>query len=484
MAPGLVVIRGDRRGRRVKVGCPGVGTVKDAGTGGEPGYGAGNFHSLWSLMRFHRLSDWLVWQEGLHHKAIDPGLERIGRVAARLGIVGGLPFPVISVAGTNGKGSCVALLESIFQAAGYRVGAYTSPYLLRYNERIRMMGREPTDEVLMSAFDEVDRARGDTTLTYFEFGTLAAMVLLGHAAPDVAILEVGMGGRLDAVNLLDADLALVATVGIDHVKWLGYDREAIGREKAGIFRSGRPAVCGDLDAPVSLVEHARAIGAPLYRQGKDFGFSRDGEGWRWTDGDCVYQGLPKPRLIGEHQLQNAATVLMALRLMRERLPVSEDALRRGLGAARLPGRFGVFQGADGVTEILDVAHNREAAQALARTLEAHPCEGRTLAVFAILADKDVEAVLRPMWRLVDAWYVSDLPVPRGGTAGEIVSVMSRIATDVWVVCAGTVREAYEVARRAAMPGDRVVVFGSFYTVSDVLALVEWSNGGAGDDGDG
>nr|VFK58715.1 MAG: dihydrofolate synthase / folylpolyglutamate synthase [Candidatus Kentron sp. UNK]VFK68538.1 MAG: dihydrofolate synthase / folylpolyglutamate synthase [Candidatus Kentron sp. UNK] len=425
-------------------------------------------------MRFNHLSDWLAWQETLHYKTVDFGLDRIGRVAARLGKDTTLPFSVISVAGTNGKGSCVALLESIFGRAGYRVGAYTSPHLLRYNERIRIMGHEVSDEALVKAFEEIDRARGDTTLTYFEFGTLAAVILFCRAKLDLVVLEVGVGGRLDAVNLFDADLALVTTIGIDHVAWLGQDREAIGREKAGIYRPGCPAICGDPDPPISLVDHARSIGAFLYRIGKDFSFSVGATGkWHWdSPRGNSYRDLPKPALAGRHQTQNAAAVLMAIESMRDRFPISEEALRHGLDAVTLPGRFQVFEGKEGITRILDVAHNPEAARMLARTLQDSPCRGRTLAVFAILEDKDIEAVLRAMWPVVNAWYVSNLDAPRGGTARSIMMAMSRIDSNVHRHSANTVSDAYAMALRFAREGDRIVIFGSFHTVSEGLQSLE------------
>nr|VFK19250.1 MAG: dihydrofolate synthase / folylpolyglutamate synthase [Candidatus Kentron sp. LPFa]VFK33577.1 MAG: dihydrofolate synthase / folylpolyglutamate synthase [Candidatus Kentron sp. LPFa] len=425
-------------------------------------------------MRFNHLSDWLAWQETLHYKTVDFDLERIGRVAARLGKDTKLPFSIISVAGTNGKGSCVALLESIFGRAGYRVGAYTSPHLLRYNERIRIMGHEVSDEALVEAFEEIDRARGDTTLTYFEFGTLAAVILFCRAKLDLVVLEVGVGGRLDAVNLFDADLALVTTVGIDHVAWLGQDREAIGREKAGIYRPGCPAICGDPDPPISLLDHARSIGAFLYRIGKDFSFSVGATGkWHWdSPKGNSYRDLPKPALAGRHQTQNAAAVLMAIESIRDRFPISEEALRHGLDAAALPGRFQVFEGKEGITRILDVAHNPEAARMLARTLQDSPCDGRTLAVFAILEDKDIEAVLRAMWPVVNAWYVSNLDTPRGGTARSIMMAMSRIDSNVHRHSANTVSDAYAMALRSAREGDRIVIFGSFHTVSEGLKSLE------------
>nr|VFJ49500.1 MAG: dihydrofolate synthase / folylpolyglutamate synthase [Candidatus Kentron sp. FM]VFJ71918.1 MAG: dihydrofolate synthase / folylpolyglutamate synthase [Candidatus Kentron sp. FM]VFK19101.1 MAG: dihydrofolate synthase / folylpolyglutamate synthase [Candidatus Kentron sp. FM] len=439
-------------------------------------------------MRFNRLSDWLAWQETLHPSPVDLGLERVSRVARRLGI-GRVPFPVLSVAGTNGKGSCVALLESIFSKAGYRVGTYTSPHLLRYNERVRIHGREASDEALVRAFDAVDKARranteinaqGDTTLTYFEFGTLAAMVLFRRAQPDVVVLEVGMGGRLDAVNLFDADVALVTAIGLDHQAWLGHDRETIGREKAGIYRPDRPAICADPAPPASVGDHARSIGAHWYCAGRDFRFSPDTDGWRWESrfGDS-YRNLSEPALAGAHQRQNAAGVLMAIHSIRDRLPVPEAALRRGLASVTLPGRFQVIEGKDGITRILDVAHNPQAALALARLLWEHPrpgrtdgqTDGRTLAVVAMLEDKDMEAVLRATWAAIDAWYIAGLDGPRGGSAGKIAAALARIDAGVPVHTGATVADAYHAALRGAEPGDRLVVFGSFHTVGMVSRII-------------
>ncbi|MBT8419595.1 MAG: bifunctional tetrahydrofolate synthase/dihydrofolate synthase [Gammaproteobacteria bacterium] len=473
-------------------------------------------------MRFDCLSDWLAWQERLHHTSVDLGLARISKVAGKLGLTR-VPFPVISVAGTNGKGSCVALLTSIFEQAGYRVGAYTSPHLLRYNERVRIEGHEASDAALIQAFDEIEGKRGNITLTYFEFGTLAAMILFCRAELDLVVLEVGMGGRYDAVNIFDADVALVTAIGIDHVDWLGHDRASIGREKAGIYRTGRPAICGDPNPPASVEEYARSIGATWYCAGRDFnhhvvthhprsmrqhreclGSGEASPQWRWEGrAGTIGQNLPEPALPGKHQLQNAAAVLMAVELLRNRLPVSENALHRGLTAVRLPGRFQVFSGKDGITRILDVAHNPQAAQALARMLRDCPCEGRTLAVVAMLEDKDIEAVLRAMWMpisgatstpqnnrqqrigfteennrrklacaaLVDVWYAAGLDVPRGGTAEMIVAAMSRMSTKTHVHSAATVADAYNAALQTARSGDRIVVFGSFHTVGEGLRLL-------------
>nr|VFJ89576.1 MAG: dihydrofolate synthase / folylpolyglutamate synthase [Candidatus Kentron sp. H]VFJ92763.1 MAG: dihydrofolate synthase / folylpolyglutamate synthase [Candidatus Kentron sp. H]VFJ97567.1 MAG: dihydrofolate synthase / folylpolyglutamate synthase [Candidatus Kentron sp. H] len=424
-------------------------------------------------MRFHRLPDWLAWQETCHHTPIDLDLERVARVADRLGL-NRLPFPILSIAGTNGKGSGVALLESIFTRAGYRVGTHTSPHLLRYNERVRLAGREASDEALVRAFHEIDRARGPTTLTYFEFGALAAMWLFRRAGPDVAVLEVGLGGRLDAVNVFDADIALITTIDLDHQAWLGNDREAIGREKAGIYRAGRPAVCGDPAPPASVRDHARAMGAPWYCAGRDFRAWEDPHApdrWHWESRLGGYRGLPNPALAGGHQRQNAAGALMVLALLRDRLPVPQEAVRRGLAGVTLPGRFQVSETPEGVTRILDVAHNPQAARALARLLREKPRGGRTLAVVAMLEDKDREGVLRAMEVAVHVWYAADLDVPRGGTAKMMAATLSRSATDARVHTLPGVPEAYHAALQDARPGDRIVVFGSFYTVGIVSRLM-------------
>nr|VFJ47656.1 MAG: dihydrofolate synthase / folylpolyglutamate synthase [Candidatus Kentron sp. DK] len=443
-------------------------------------------------MRFDNVPDWLAWQERLHPVSVDLGLARVSLVAKRLGITHP-PFPIVSVAGTNGKGSGVALLESIYRQAGYRTGAYTSPHLACYNERVRVAGCETSDEALLAAFEAIDAARADTTLTYFEFGTLAALWVFRQAQVDVGLLEVGLGGRLDAVNLFDADVALVMRIGIDHVDWLGPDRESIGREKAGIFRPGRPAICGDPAPPASIEAHARSLGAVFICAGRDFQHcpylpGDDGHGagrlfpsyavtcasgpWRWEGpGGVRHENLPNPALTGAHQRQNAAAAVMAVECLRERLPVSEGALRQGIAEASLPGRFQLLAGKDGITRILDVAHNPQAAEALAHALRDLPCRGRTLAVVAMLTDKDIAGVLRAMEPVVDAWYAAGIDAPRGAGAGEMAAILSRIATGA-VHRDATVADAYRAALQAAMPGDRVVVFGSFYTVGMVLRSEE------------
>lgn len=428
-------------------------------------------------MRFNTLRDWLAWQETLHPKAIDLGLERCQQVAARLGLRHS-PFPVITVAGTNGKGSCVAMLQSILAQAGYRVGAYTSPHLVRYNERIQINGQEVTDDTIICAFNDIDQARGSTSLTYFEFATLTAMQIFQHSGVDVVVLEVGVGGRLDAVNMFDADIALVSTVDLDHMHWLGPDRESIGLEKAGIFRPKRPAVYGELDVPASVKAYAKALNAPLFYLGQDFTYDAGDQFWQWATATLLWSGLPFPGLPGAFQLQNAAAVLMVVKLLGERskpLQISAEAVRAGLRRTTLSARFQVFPGP--VTRILDVAHNAQAARALAGLLEQAPCAGRTRAVLAMMADKDIQGVLNAVHSRIDVWYLADLNTPRGASAAVIakqLSVMGRAAFPIHLH--SNVANAYRSALRDAEAGDRVVVFGSFYAVGDVLHLEQGMQG--------
>lgn len=426
------------------------------------------------MMRFDTLQQWLTWQEGLHPQEIELGLERIHTVWRQLAGTGPLAHSaVITVAGTNGKGSCVAMLDAILRAAGYRVGTYTSPHLLRYNERIRIDGEEVGDAQLCEAFSRIDEARGETSLTYFEFGTLAALELFRQAQPDVILLEVGLGGRLDAVNIIDADVALLTSVGIDHVEWLGKDREDIGREKAGIFRGGRAAVCGDPAPPASVLDVAERLGTQLYCLGKEYGYNRQQNGWQWWGGEGRRNALPLPALGGEIQLQNAASVLMVLQLLQERLPVNQEAIRRGLQQVKLQGRFQVLPGP--VTLILDVTHNADGARVLAHNLRAHACGGRTLAVVAMLQDKDAQQVAVEMQGVVDCWFVAGLEVSRGQTAAMLATRLragaaglQRGMDPVTLVECDTVAEACHQALQEAHEGDRIVVFGSFYTVAEAL----------------
>ena len=337
-------------------------------------------------MRFLTVAAWLTWQQAAHPVEIDPGLERIGAVWDRIGKP--LHATVLTVGGTNGKGSVTAYLDAILAAAGYETGWLTSPHLLRYNERIRVHGREVADADLLAAFAEIDAARGDISLTFFEWNTLAAFILFARAGVDVAVLEVGMGGRLDAVNLLDANAAAVVSVGLDHREWLGDTAEAIGHEKAGIFRAGRPAIFGERQVPRSVVAHAAAIGARLKRIGTDFDFVERADGWDYVGFGSRRRELPLPALAGAAQLGNAAVALALLEAVEPRLLVPDEAVRAGLAGAWLPGRFQVVPGSP--EWILDVAHNPHAAHSLAESLDSRPCAGRTVAVCGILGDKDIE----------------------------------------------------------------------------------------------
>lgn len=379
------------------------------------------------------------------------------------------PFRVLTVAGTNGKGSAVAMLEAILRAAGYQTGAYTSPHLIKYNERVRVNGADATDEVLCAAFERIEAARGEIPLTYFEFGTLAALDQFSRAGIDVAVLEVGLGGRLDAVNAIDADAAIVTSIGIDHVQWLGDTREAIGREKAGIFRRDRPAVCADPEPPASIAEAARAVGARLYQRDRDFFVERGDSGWTFRSPSGVRAGLPYPSLRGDYQLDNAAGVLMALEAVSDRLPVSQQQVREGLVTAVVAGRFQVLPGLP--LRVLDVAHNPDAVRRLAVTLKQQPVAGRTLAVFGMLRDKDIAGAARAMRDVVDAWYVTTLGgTERGASAEEAAQALAAAGIDKPVTKFTDARAAYADARRAAAPVDRIVVFGSFYMVGDILSL--------------
>lgn len=416
-------------------------------------------------MRFDTLAEWLAWQETVHPIEMDLGLTRARLVHEALGTAGAPPFPIVTVAGTNGKGSTVAFAQALLTAGGYRTGTYTSPHLVEYNERIRIDGEPVSDAAILTAFDRIDRARGGVTLTYFEFGTLAAIDVFRAAAVDAAVLEVGIGGRLDAVNLFDADAAVVTPIDIDHVRWLGPDRHSIGREKAGIFRPGRPAVIADRDPPQSLVAEAQRIGASCLLLGRDFDAVPADRGWRWRGPEGGFDGLPEPPLPGRFQLDNAAAALMALDAI-GRLPDPAVA-RRGIAATRLAGRFQVLPGE--VPIVLDIAHNPHAARSLAATLRASRTPGREIAVAGLLEDKDAAGVVEATADVFDRWYVARPAGVRGGSAEALArTVRGRVRGTPVEVC-DDVPGALGRARGAARPGDRIVVFGSCYTVGEVLA---------------
>jgi dihydrofolate synthase/folylpolyglutamate synthase len=417
-------------------------------------------------MRFSTLAEWLAWQETLHPSEIELGLERVAAVYTRLHPEPP-PFIVITVAGTNGKGSSVALLEAILLAAGYRFGAYTSPHLLRYNERVRIDGEPVDDAALIEAFARIDAARGDISLTYFEFGTLAALDLFHGRAPDVALLEVGLGGRLDAVNILDPDVALITAIGIDHTRWLGEDRESIAAEKAGILRPGRPAVFSGRDLPASLAAQAARLEVPLAVAGRDYSCQVTPDGWRWQYADAPPLSLPRPALPGAHQLDNAGGVLMVLHRLRDRLPVSMQAMRQGLLDVVLAGRFQRIPGP--VEWVLDVAHNPDSMVRLAELLVQRPPAGRTHAILGMLADKNIPASLVPLLPQVDAWIVVPLDSPRSAQAADLGAALREHRPATQILTADGVGQAIDLARGRARPGDRVIVTGSFYTVAAALA---------------
>ena len=400
------------------------------------------------------------------------GLERVVAVKASLALAPN--FVVITVGGTNGKGSACAMLEAILHHAGYRVGCYTSPHLVRYNERVRIARREAGDADLVRAFAAVETARGETQLTYFEFGTLAAVWLFVEARVDVAILEVGLGGRLDAVNAFDADCALVMSVALDHMDYLGPDREAIGHEKAGIFRAGRPAICADPDPPQTLRRHAEEIGAQLLVRDTHFRYTAERLQWRYDGPHGSRHGLPHPVLRGTHQLANASACLAALDSLRERLPVAMDDIRAGLLEAETPGRFQVLPGRPVV--ILDVAHNPAAAGALAATLAQMGRTGRTLAVFAMLRDKDIGGVIAAIASFIDHWFIAPIAAPRGADAALLEEHLRAHGVKNTVSMCASIADAYAQACDVAMQNDKILAFGSFYTVAAVMAARHAPNG--------
>jgi dihydrofolate synthase/folylpolyglutamate synthase len=417
------------------------------------------------------LAGWLSYLEQLHPKAIALGLERVSQVKQRLAL--DINFLLITVGGTNGKGSTCAMLERILTTAGYRVGCYTSPHLLRYNERVRVLCQEVSDAGLCTAFAAVEQARGDTPLTYFEFGTLAAVWHFSRQQVQVAILEVGLGGRLDAVNVFDPDCAIVTSVDIDHIDFLGNSRESIAFEKAGIFRTGKPALCGDADAPEALLHHAQNIGAELQCIGKDFGFEHKShqETWQFWSGAARIENLPLPVLSGEFQLANAACALQAIQLLKSRLQVDIEDMRAGLLGVALQGRFQKIsrEGSGQPDVILDVAHNPHAARGLADNLRRSAYkQGKTIAVFAMLSDKDIAGVLRAVGHEVDEWHVAGIPQPRGLAHDKLAGLVREVLPQAQVSTAVTVEQAFAQACRSAGENDRIVAFGSFYTVADVL----------------
>ena len=411
------------------------------------------------------LDDWLARIEQLHHPSVDLSLDRVRAVAERLGV--GFDCPVFMVAGTNGKGSTCAMLESMLRAAGYRVGLYTSPHLLRFNERACIDGVAADDERLIGQFESVESARGDRSLTYFEFTTLAILRLFQNERLDAAVLEVGLGGRLDAVNIIDADCAIVTSIDIDHVDYLGPTREHIGFEKAHVYRQGRPAICADPRPPQALLDVAHGIGADLWRVGSEFTFEGDRQQWSYVGRKLRRSGLPYPALRGARQLLNAAGALAGLESLAARLPISQQAVRQGLLNVRIDGRFQVLPGQP--TVIFDVGHNVQAAGVLAQNLDGMGFYPRTHAVFGMLRDKDVAGVIGKVASRVDHWYLGATPGARGMPSPRLAEILREAAPEAALESFETIAEAFDAARTAAASEDRIVVFGSFLVVAEVMS---------------
>ncbi len=412
------------------------------------------------------LQDWLAHCERLHPKTIEMGLERVREVAQRLDLR--FSCPVITVAGTNGKGSTCAMLEAIALEAGWRTGVYTSPHLVHFEERCRLHGEISTAGQLAAHFAKVEAARQDVSLTYFEFTTLAILSLMAASNLDVAILEVGLGGRLDAVNVIDADCAVITSIDLDHQEFLGNDRETIGREKAGIMRPGRPVVVSDPVPTQSLIDRATELGCDLWLLGRDFNFSGDKQQWAWAGRGRRYPGLAYPALRGANQLINASGVLAAFSALRERLPVTAQAVRNGLALVELPGRFQIVPGQP--TLVLDVAHNPHSVGALVANLDAMGFYPTTRLVFGAMADKDLDTMFARIAPLADRWYFCDLPLPRAEKAANLQARWEALALrkDSQSATFASPREALAAATADADPADRIVVFGSFYTVGGIL----------------
>ncbi len=407
--------------------------------------------------------------ETLHPREIELGLERVRVVSQRLAL-DHPGFCIITVAGTNGKGSSVAMLEAILHAAGYAVGSYSSPHLIDYNERVRIRTQPVSDADLCQAFERVEAARADTPLTYFEFGTLAAVDLFRQHGMEIVVLEVGLGGRLDAVNAWDADVAVISSIGIDHTEWLGPDRESIGREKAGVYRAGRPAICSDPAPPASVAQTAERIGARLYQAGRDFSFEAQDAAWLWRQGERVRSALPYPAMRGDYQLNNAAGVLMALETLADRFPVTQAEVRSGLLNAVLPGRFQTLPGTP--LRVLDVAHNLQAIESLIANLRRQPTAARTIAVCGMLKDKPLLEVMQAMLPVVHIWHLASLTTGRGASAQDLHAALNSVGVSAPVTQHGSVTLAYAAALACAGAGDRVVVFGSFYTVGAILRQLQ------------
>lgn len=422
-------------------------------------------------MYFDSLPSWLRWQESLHPLAIDLGLERVSEVYDALNPVHHKPL-TITVAGTNGKGSCVAYLEAMYKAQGYKVGAYTSPHIIKYNERIKIDGKPVADALICEAFERIEAVRNEQSLSYFEFGTLAALDIFWRSDLDIQILEVGLGGRLDAVNIVDPDVALISSIGIDHVYWLGDNREAIGREKAGVFRANIPAIVGDPNPPDSVVQTAKEKNALLYLINNDFHYQRNARLWNWNAGDWHVDNLPEPALKGEHQYRNASSAILAVKLLANRLPIADDAIKQGLSTVSLAGRFQIIPGTPPV--IIDVGHNPEAVQTLVAYLNTEFPGRQVHAIFSMMKDKDIAGVLEIMNPVVNEWYFAPLTNHRAISETAMREIFLQNSISKVSFGFSGFADAFKCAKKQVQPNDVILVFGSFFLVSDCLNEFEKS----------
>ncbi len=434
--------------------------------------------------RYNTLDEWLVWQDSLHWTTIDLGLDRLREVADKMKLLNDLPFTIMTVGGTNGKGSTVAMLDAILQAEGHISGAYTSPYLYRYNERIKISGEECSDNLICLAFEAIDAARGEISLTYFEFATLAAIWVFKQQGVQVAILEVGMGGRLDAVNCWDADVAMITSIGVDHVQWLGDNREDIGYEKSGIMRQNRPIISGDRNPPQSIEAQAQEKNARLLQAGKHFIWKMQASSWSlsiiFTQStfDKQWLDLPYPALQGDFQVNNAAVAITALLSISSKLEVSIESLSVGLRQVKLAGRLEQIQANPAV--ILDVAHNAHAAKELANWLSNNPIKGKTYALFSMLADKDIGQVVKMLSPVIDQWFVTTVDDPRGLVPDVLVLKMIGANengsshdyknSELKITAYNTLKVAWEVCEKEASDCDRIIVLGSFLVLSEFKVI--------------
>jgi dihydrofolate synthase/folylpolyglutamate synthase len=413
------------------------------------------------------LTDWLGYIESIHPSTIDLTLERTRIVIERLNL--DVSFPILTIGGTNGKGSTCSILESIYKEAGYKVACYTSPHFLHFNERIKIQAVAVSDDLICEAFSRIESAREGVTLTYFEYGTIAAMIIFSEAHVDVAILEVGLGGRLDAVNVFDADCAIVTTVDLDHMDYLGHTREAIGFEKAGIYRTEKIAICGDFDPPQSLIKHAEFIHADLKIIGKDFGYEAHHDSFDFLIDSSFVMNVPLPKLQGDFQLGNATNALMAVKAMEDKLPLTEISIQKGITLTLLPGRFQEVKKMPSL--IFDVAHNPQAARSLSHNLKTHAVPGKTIAVFSILKDKDIFGVIKVLNLDIDDWFIAEIQNERAASIETISNTIQKINPSAHIEAFKNIQEAYQFASKEATRNDRIIVFGSFFTVADIMKII-------------